>query len=426
MSSHRDTAVRLDQADPLAAFRDRFLITDSDVCYLDGNSLGRLPLDTEGVVTAFLRDGWGAKVVEGWSEWIDLAETVGEVVGRAALGAAPGQVLVADTTSLNFYRACRAALAARPERRTIVTDRANFPTDRYLLEGIAAELGMTLIFIDDEITETTAGREHELVTPERLLPYLSDDVALVTLSVVAYRSGALHDVAALTALAREHGALAVWDASHAVGCVDLQFDRDDVDLAVGCTYKYGNSGPGAPAWLYVRRELQDRLDMPINGWFAQRDQFAMGQGFQRADGMRGFQIASPSVIGLLCVRTAFSMIAEAGIERIHAKARAGTAMMVDLHDEWLAPLGFTLLTPRDPALRGGHITLHHPDAAAIARGLRADCKVVPDYREPRGIRLAMSPLPTTYVEVHDGFERLRDFAASGEYRRHTAATSTVT
>ena len=211
-----------------------------------------------------------------------------------------------------------------------------------------------------------------------------------------------------------------------MGAVDLQFDRDGVDLAVGCTYKYGNSGPGSPAWLYVSRDVQPQLNMPIQGWFAQRNQFAMGQGFERTDGMRGFQIASPSVVGLISVSVAFSMIERASMASINAKASQGTDMMIELYDKWLAPLGYMLLTPRDPQHRGGHITLHHPDAAAIARGLRVAKNVVPDYREPRGIRVSISPLPTSYVEVFDGFKRIRDFTASGDYKAFIGASSKVT
>ena len=422
----RDDARALDAADPLRQYKSQFLITDPDMCYLDGNSLGRMPKATQNVLTDFMVNGWGAKVVDGWADWIDMAETVGDVIGRAALGAAAGQVLAQDTTSVNFYRACRAAISARPGRKTIVADTANFPTDRYILEGIAEELGMKLVYIENEITPETLGINDERVTVEQLETYLNDDVALVTLSVVAYRSGALHDVAALTAAARAHGALFVWDASHAVGAVDLQFDRDGIDIAVGCTYKYGNSGPGAPAWVYFSKAIQPELDTPIHGWFAQRDQFAMGQGFAQTDGMRGFQIASPSIIGLLSIQTAFEMIEEAGIANINAKASRGTDMMIELHDEWLAPLGYTLLTPRDASHRGGHITLHHPVANKIARGLRIHKNVIPDFREPNGIRVSISPLPTSYEEVFEGFERIRDYTASGEYKSIDLAGSKVT
>ena len=414
----RQDALDLDAKDPLAKYRDLFVFTDPDVCYLDGNSLGRLPKSTVETINKFLIEGWGTKIVDGWGEWIDKAETTGDLIGRAALGAAAGQTLAIDTTSVNFYRLVRAAISARPGRKTIITDEANFPTDRYIMQGIAEELGLNLVVIPNDLQEHSTGEtfSDELVTPEILKPYLNDDVALVTISVVAYRSGALHNIKELTDLVRASGALMVWDASHAVGAVDMQFDRDGVDLAVGCTYKYGNSGPGSPAWLYVSKRIQSELEMPIQGWFAQRNQFLMGSKFDQIEGMRGFQIASPSIIGLLCIDEGFGMIENATIAQINAKASKGTDMMIELFDQWLVPLGFELVTPRDSKLRGGHISIYHPDAAQIARGLRDDMKVIPDYRAPNSIRVAISPLATSYVEVFDGFERIRDYTKSGKYK----------
>lgn len=412
-------AAALDAADPLAKYRDEFVITDRDVCYLDGNSLGRLPKRTVDLVHRYLTEEWGHELVAGWSHWIDEAQRVGDLVGSSTLGAANGQVLAVDTTSVNFYQLCDAAIRARPDRDTVVSDTANFPTDRYILEGLCERHGKRLVLIDDE-----AGEEY--VTEQVLADHLDQRTALVTLSVVQYRSGALHDVAALTRLAHDHGALVVWDASHAIGVVDMAFDRDDVDLAVGCTYKYGNAGPGSPAWLYVNRRLQDSLRVPIQGWFAQRDQFAMGQGFDRADGMRGFQIASPSIVGMRCIEASFGMIADAGLPAIAAKAAIGTDLMVRLHDAWLAPLGFQLVTPRDPRRRGGHVTLRHPDAKQIAVAMREMMKVIPDYREPSSIRLAISPLATSYTEVYEGFSRIRELVASGRYRAASTSGSRVT
>jgi kynureninase len=414
----RQDALDLDAKDPLAKYRELFVFTDPDVCYLDGNSLGRLPKATVETINKFLIEGWGTKIVDGWGEWIDKAETTGDLIGRSALGAAAGQTLAMDTTSVNFYRLVRAAISARPGRNTIITDEANFPTDRYIMQGIAEELGLNLVVIPNDLKEHSTGEtfSNELVTPEILKPYLNDDVALVTLSVVAYRSGALHNIKELTDLVRASGALLVWDASHAVGAVDMQFDRDGLDLAVGCTYKYGNSGPGSPAWLYVSKRIQSELQMPIQGWFAQRNQFLMGSKFDQIEGVRGFQIASPSIIGLLCIDEGFGMIEDATIAQINAKASKGTDMMIELFDQWLVPLGYELVTPRDSKLRGGHISIYHPDAAQIARGLRDDMKVIPDYRAPNSIRLAISPLPTSYVEVFDGFERIRDYTQSGKYK----------
>jgi len=422
-ATDRQFALDLDARDPLARFRSQFVISDPNICYLDGNSLGRLPLSTISAVNSFMTDEWGPEVVTGWGHWVDEAQPTGDLIGRATLGAAAGQVLACDTTSVNFYQLALAAIHARPGRKTIITDAANFPTDRYILDGIAKQFGLKLVLIDNE----SAGlAEHERITPEILAPYLNDDVALVTLEVIQYRSGARNDIKSLTDLVRRHGALLLWDASHAVGAIEMDFDKNGVDIAVGCTYKYGNSGPGAPAWLYVNKKVQAELQVPIQGWFSQGDQFAMGADFERAPGIRGFQIASPSLIGLRCIKSSFTIIEEAGIGAISEKAAIGTEMMIQLYDAWLAELGFTLLTSRSPQERGGHISLGHPEAARICVALREFADVIPDYRTPDSIRLAIAPLPTSYVEVWDGFARIRDLVATRQYEKIKTTDSRVT
>ncbi|MEY4300856.1 MAG: hypothetical protein RJA30_7 [Actinomycetota bacterium] len=416
----RTAALAMDAADPLAKFREQFVISDPDCCYLDGNSLGRLPKATVTSVNSFLTEEWGPQLVDGWSHWIDQAQEAGDLLGRVTLGAAAGQVLVQDTTSVNFYQACMAAIKARPGRKTVIIDAANFPTDRFILQGIAEQLGLNLVTLNNDGTggpgAVNIATDCELVTPEALAPFLNDDVALVTLQVIHYRSGAQPDVAAITELCRKNGTLVVWDASHAVGSVDLRFDDWGVDLAVGCTYKYLNSGPGAPAWLYVRKSMQAQLGVPIQGWFAQDKQFEMGPFFEpTTTEMRRFQIASPSIIGIRMVQSSLRMIEEAGMPAIQEKAQLGTELMLALFDEWLAPLGFSLITPRDPNRRGGHISIAHTDAKKIAAALRSVKNVIPDFRSPNGIRLAIAPLPTSFTEVYDGFTRLRDLVQSGDY-----------
>ena len=419
----REYALELDRKDPLAHFKSQFVVTDPEMCYLDGNSLGRLPKATITAINDFMVKEWGPEVVTGWSHWVDEAQPTGDLLGAAALGAAAGQVLVCDTTSVNFYQLCLAAIHARPGRKTIITDAANFPTDRYILDGIAKQFGLKLVIINNEDPATA---KHERVTTEILAPYLNDDVALVTLEVIQYRSGARTDLKSITDQVRAIGGLVVWDASHAVGAIELNLDANGVDLCVGCTYKYGNSGPGSPAWLYVNKRVQSELQVPIQGWFAQDAQFEMGPVFERAQNIRGFQIASPSLMGIRSVAVAFSMIKEAGIDAIANKAAVGTQMMIELYDAWLAPLGMELNTSRDPKERGGHISLVHPDAAQICIALRQISNVIPDYRTPNSIRLAISPLPTSYVEVWDGFNRMRDLVASGQYKTIKEGGSRVT
>ena len=419
----REYALQLDSQDPLAKYKGLFFSDNPDICYLDGNSLGRLPNRTISVVNEYLTSEWGTKLVNGWADWIDEAEITGDLIGRAALGAAPGQVLACDTTSVNFYQLVGAALAARPGRKTIITDKGNFPTDRYILQGLAKLHNLKLIEIDNE---SEGAAEFERITPKLLEPYLSEDVAFISFEVIQYRSGARNDIRALTELARSYGALAIWDASHAVGALNLDLDSNGADLVVGCTYKYGNSGPGSPAWLYISHRLQNELKVPIQGWFAQRNQFAMGEYFEQNDGLRGFQIASPSIVGLRCVNTAFEMIEAAGIGAIEEKCAKGTEMMIALYDAWLADLGFLLMTSRAAKERGGHISLTHPEAKRIAIALRQFANVIPDYREPNSIRIAISPLPTSYVEVWDGLSRLRELTANRKYEEISRTDVKVT
>ena len=419
----REYALELDKNDPLAHFKSQFVITDPEMCYLDGNSLGRLPKATITSINDFMNKEWGPEVVTGWSHWVDEAQPTGDLLGEAALGAAPGQVLVCDTTSVNFYQLCLAAIHARPGRKTIITDAANFPTDRYILDGIAKQLGLNLVIIDNE-SEGTA--ENERITVDILSKYMNEDVALVTIEVIQYRSGARNDIKSITDYVRSFGAWVVWDASHAAGAIEMNFDANGVDLAVGCTYKYGNSGPGSPAWLYVNKRVQKELQVPIQGWFGNEDQFGMGVEFVKAQGIRGFQIASPSIIGIRGVQSAFSMIEEAGIAAIAKKAATGTQMMIELYDAWLADLGYTLLTSRDANERGGHISIGHPDAARICIALRKFANVIPDYRTPNAIRLAIAPLPTSYVEVWDGFQRIRDLTIAKSYEEIKGSDSRVT
>lgn len=426
----RATAEKLDSQDSLAAFRDQFVITDSEVCYLDGNSLGRLPKATITATRDFLEEEWASELVDGWSHWIDEAQPTGDLLAQAALGAGPGQTLVCDTTSVNFFQLCVAAIRANPGRRRVLIDSANFPTDRYILEGIAEMLDLELVTID---TDGSGGpnairieADNELIPLAALEQLLDSNTALLTLQAINYRSGARQDLRGINELAKRKGVLVLWDCSHAIGSIKLDFDANGVDLAVGCTYKYGNSGPGSPAWLFVRGELQAKLQVPIRGWFSQADQFAMGPFFEKAAGIRGFQIASPSIIGLRAVRSSFEMIERAGIDQIERKAAIGTELMLELADRWLKPLGFEVGTPRNWNQRGGHIILTHPNAKQIAAALRSMAKVIPDYREPNSIRLAISPLATSYLEVWEGFDRLRALVESGEYRKVETAQGRVT
>jgi kynureninase len=400
----RDEAAALDAADPLAAFRSRFVLTDEERIYLDGNSLGRLPLATRDRLRA-LADEWGDALVSGWPEWIDAPARVGDALAAGVLGAGRGEVIVGDSTTVNLYKLAAAALDARPG--ALVTNVDNLPTDRYVLEGLAAQRGCELRLVDD-LEGALAG------------------AAVVVASHVDYRTGAIADMRGLTAAARAHGARVVWDLSHSAGAVPVDLRGAGAELAVGCTYKYLNAGPGAPAFLYVAGELQGELRSPIWGWFGQRDQFAMGPAYDPVDGIGRFLAGTPPILDLAAVESGVALTVEAGVERLYEKATALCELIVALHDDWLGPLGFTLGSPRDPARRGSHVSLRHADAWPICRALIERANVVPDFRGPDSIRLGVAPLYTRFVDVWDALDRLRGVVERGEQKLVDVTRARVT
>ena len=411
----RHRAEHLDGSDPLAAFRDRFVIDDPETIYLDGNSLGRLPVATRESIGALV-DRWGSRLVGGWHDWIDLPERVGDELARAALGARPGEVIVSDSTTVNLFKLASAALDVADHARAIVTDAHNFPTDRYVLEGLARQRGLELRLFEPDPVE---GPRLEDVTRA----CAGGDVGLVCLSHVGYRSGALADVEAIT---REARARVLWDLSHSVGVVPIELTEWGVELAVGCTYKYLNAGPGAPAFLYVREELQEELQTPIWGWFGQREQFAMERSYEPEPGIRGFLAGTPPILDLTAVRVGAQLVADAGVASLRKKAMTLTDLIVELHDEWLAPLGFELASPRDAERRGAHVSLRHGEAWPISRAMIGRARVIPDFRGPDSIRLGVPPLYTRAVDVYDALDRLRGLVERREQRDVDAGPQRVT
>jgi kynureninase len=390
----------LDAADPLAAHLDAFADAPGVDAYLDGNSLGRPLRDIPERLAAFVREDWGTRLIRSWDEqWMALPMELGDRIGRVALGAASGQTVVADSTSVLIYKLMRAAAAADPTRTELVIEAGNFPTDRFLAEGVAAETGMTLRWIEPDPVLGVSVADVVAVVSER--------TALVSLSHVDYRSGALADMPAITDAVHASGALMMWDLCHSAGVVPMHLDAWGVDMAVGCTYKYLNGGPGSPAFAYLNRAHQGTLRQPIQGWWSAADIFAMGPEYVPAGDIRQLLSGTPPVTSMLAMQGMLDLIEESGIDAVRAKSRSLTDLAVRAFDEQLASLGVRLLSPRDADLRGGHVTIGHPDFREVTQKLWAE-GVIPDFRFPDGIRLGLSPLSTSHVETVTGVLAVRD------------------
>ena len=413
------SAYALDAKDDLAPFRDKFVSKDPEMIYLDGNSLGRLPRATTTRLQDLVEKEWGERLIRGWNEgWFEMAQTVGDKIGRL-IGAQPGEVIVGDSTSVNLYKLALAAVLARLNRHQIITDDLNFPSDVYILQGITQQVpgrSLRVIHSADQIHGPVA----------EITAALDERTALLTLSHTVFKSGYTYDLAAVSAAARDVGALTLWDFSHSVGSVPINVTEAKVDMAVGCTYKYLNGGPGAPAFLYVRRALQEQLRNPIAGWFGQANMFDFDLQYQPTAGIRRFMVGTPPIMGLAAVDIGVSMVLEAGMAKLRHKSSQQTDYLIALYHEFLAPLGFRLNTPTDPARRGSHVSIGHDEGWRINQALIHDAHVLPDFRAPDNLRLGIAPLYTTFVDLHTAVMRLRQLVANKVYEKYEAARPAVT
>ena len=415
-----DWASAQDEQDELAPFRAQFVITDPNLVYLDGNSLGRLPRQTADRLAHLVSDGWGHRLIRGWNDgWIDLSGRIGGKIAQL-VGAQPDEVVVADSTSVNLFKLAVAALQAQPGRHKIITDDLNFPSDLYILQGIARLLGRPLHI-------------HLIPSPDgihgpvdALAQAIDDDTALVTLSHVTFKSGYWYDMTAVTHLAHRVGAWVLWDLSHSVGAVPIDLHAAGADLAVGCTYKYLNGGPGAPAFLYVRRDRQTQLTNPISGWMGQQNAFEFGLDYAPVPGLRHFLTGTPPVLSLAAIEPGVDLLLQAGIAAVRAKSVRLTAYLVDLWRARLEPLGYRLNSPADPARRGSHISLGHTEGWRIDQALIQELDVLPDFRQPDSIRLGIAPLYTRFVDVWTAVNRLETAVTAQHYRHYSPIRQTVT
>ncbi len=408
----------LDAADPLAGFRERFAFPDPNLVYLDGNSLGRMPLAARDRAVRLADHEWGDRLIRSWNEgWWEAPLRLGDKLAPL-VGAQSGEVAIADATSVNLYKLTVAALLAQQGRTRIVTDDMNFPSDLYVLDGVATTLDRGHVV---EIVPSADGIHGPAA---ELSATLDPSVALVTLSHVTYKSGYRYDIAAVTEAAHRVGALVLWDLSHSVGAVPI--DISAADLAIGCTYKYLNGGPGAPAFIYVHRDLQDRLTNPISGWWGHHAPFDFDPSYAAATGMRRFLTGTAPMASLATIEPGLDLMHEAGIDRLAAKSAAQSAYFLDRWQDELAPLGFTLNSPPDAAYRGSHVSLGHAAGLGIDLALINDYDVLPDFRPPDNLRFGIAPLYTRFADIDSAVDAMVEIVTEERFASYLDRRPTVT
>lgn len=417
-------AQELDKNDEISHFREKFSLTDQNLIYLDGNSLGVLPTLTTSHVSDVVENEWGKGLIRSWNNgWYDRPKLIGAKLAKI-IGAQPDEVIMADSTSVNLFKLVYAALTFNKGRKGIISDTFNFPSDIYIIQGLIEILGgkhnIELAESDDGIS----------IPIDKLKNLISTDTALVTLSHVVFKSAFIYNMAEVNKLAHSKGAMVIWDLSHAVGSVPINLNESNADMAIGCTYKYLNGGPGSIAFLYVRKDLQEKLQSPIWGWFGQHKPFDFKLTYQPAEGISRFLAGTPPLISLSAVEPALDLILEAGINRIREKSVNLSTYFITLFKEYLLPLGFTIGSPEDHNQRGSHISIRHPEAYRICKALideRIGNKlVIPDFREPDNIRLGFAPLYNTYNEIFEAVMEIKDIVELKYYENFKPNRDIVT
>ena len=378
-----DALAAWDAADPLAVYRERFRLP-SGIVYLDGNSLGCLPVAVAERIATVASVEWGLGLIGSWFDagWMDLPVRVGAKIARL-VGAEPREVIAADSTSINLFKTLVSAIRLRPGRRVIVTEADNFPTDLYIIDSVAAQMGLAV----------------RRVRRQALIDAIDDQVAAVTLTHVNYRTAAIHDMHRITEVAHARGALTIWDLAHTAGAMPCDLNGADADFAIGCGYKYLNGGPGAPAFVFVASRHQAAATQPLTGWLSHSAPFAFDDAFAPALGMSRFLCGTPSVLALAALDAALDVFETVSLADVRQKSRRMTDVFVALFDARLAPLGFTLCCERDADWRGSHVSFSHPDGEAIMRAVAAK-GVIGDFRPPDTLRFGFAPLYNRYADVH--------------------------
>lgn len=419
-----EIARKADQEDCLAPFRDRFYQPDPGLIYLDGNSLGRLLLKTSDLLTEMTQSQWGDKLIESWNKhWYDMPLLLGNKIAPL-IGASEGEVIMADNTSTNLYKLAHGALRLQAGRTRVVSDTLNFPTDLYILQGILKDAGQQYELV-------LAGTKDDIHPDlEELDQLIDNNTALVVLSLVTFKSGYLYDLKKITRLAHDRGALILWDLSHAAGAVPVGLNEAGADLAVGCSYKYLNGGPGSPAFLYVREDLRPKLHSPVQGWFGEENPFRFGLQYTAAGSVRKYLSGTPPILSLGATEPGIDLLAEAGMEKLRNKSVRQSEYLLMLIHEMLLPLGFSPGSPENSDRRGSHVAIRNPRAYQICQALinpePGKPKIIPDFRDPDIIRLGITPLYTSFTELYDAVARIREIVMMEEYLRFPEERKMVT
>jgi len=414
----------LDKQDPLKSFRERFVITDPSLIYLDGNSLGRLPLGTVKYLDKAIKEQWGDRLIRSWNEgWYQQSMRLGKKIAQI-IGARADEVILSDSTSVNLYKLAYGALKLQEGRADIISDDLNFPSDLYVLQGLVKQFDNKHTL---RLLKSSDGISADLT---ELLRMFSKQTALVSLSHVTFKSAYLYDIEKVSELAHMHGALVLWDLSHSVGALPISLKKSNADLAVGSTYKYLNGGPGSPAFLYVRKDLQERMENPIQGWFGERNPFDFKLNYRSSSGIRKYLTGTPPVLSVSGLEPALDMVLEAGIGAIRKKSVAQGEYLIQLASKWLYKPGFRLGSPEFNEKRGSHVSLKHAEGFRICKALLdpdvGESVVVPDFREPNNIRFGITPLYTTYEEIFLAMEKLRMIMEEKIYERYPSTRGKVT
>lgn len=416
-------AFELDKKDELAAFKDYF-VSEPDTIYLDGNSLGRLPKKTIEQTNNLVSNQWGKGLIRSWNEhWIDLPQKTAAKIAKI-VGAQPDEIFVGDSTSLNLYKLAFATLNLNPSKKKILSDNLNFPTDLYILQGLIEQQ------FRDKSLSIIESKDGIVLDEEQFEKAIDKDTALIVLSHVVFKSAFMYDMAKINAIAHQKDALVIWDLSHSVGSVPVNLNRSGADMAVGCTYKYLNGGPGAPAFLYVRKGLQEKLSNPIQAWFSHQAPFDFSIDYQPDASIQRFAVGTPSVLSLAAIESGLDITLEAGMERLRAKSMQQTEFLIELIHQLLVPLGFSIASPADVRQRGSHISISHAEGYRISQAMikphDSSKIIVPDFRPPDNIRLGIAPLYNTFIELVDCVERIWKIVTEEQFKSYSNERETVT